>query len=249
MTWFTFYPSRIPLFAVVHALFWLPVMYLVAVSYDHVQPVVPYVSNFGIYPPEKYMFMSSMILYGMLTIISQWFWCFMMRKKFERKSWSTIGQRLSILTGLIFTASGICIVILSFIDTKNDNETHYYLAMLNFICHAIAIPLGTVLVAGVFQPWVWFCFSRVLISIQMILGSYFFVYFNEAGLLVEEAEDFFYIKRHEPGYEEFKWSAVSEWFVIMGCIEITLIIGLELRNYEKQYVYEDKKVLKLCRSN
>ncbi|KAH8850873.1 prokaryotic DNA topoisomerase [Schistosoma japonicum] len=44
MVWIKCYPSRLPLFAVCHALFWLPIGYFVAISYDHVQPVVPYVS-------------------------------------------------------------------------------------------------------------------------------------------------------------------------------------------------------------
>ncbi|CAH8444442.1 unnamed protein product [Heterobilharzia americana] len=235
----SFYPSLVPLYAVVHALFWLPVGYFIAIAYDHVQPIVPYTSALGIYPPEKYMFMALMGSYGVLTIISQWLWCFMMRKKFKRKSWSTVGQHLCVLSAITFTVSGICIVILSFINMKSDNRTHYNLTLLNFICHTIGIPLSTLLVAYVFRPWVWFCLARVLVSLQMIIGSYSFVYFNKAGLRVLDAEDFYYIKSHEPGYKEIALSAFSEWFVIFGCVELTLITGLELRKYEKQYADKD----------
>nr|CAH8827383.1 unnamed protein product [Trichobilharzia regenti] len=241
MKWLKCSPSKVPFFAVIHALFWLPIIYVVAVLHDHVQPIVPYVSSLGIYPPEKYIFTTSMASYGVLTIISQWFWCIMMGRRFAQKSFqSKISKMLSIMTTTMFTISGSSIIILSFIDTRSYDDIHYYLALLTFGSHAAAIPLGTLLVLLVFRPWIWFCLGRIIILLQMIIGSYFFVHFNEAGQLVEEAEDIYYIKKHEPGYEEFKWSALSEWFVVMGFLEITLITGFELRSYEKQRVNRQK---------
>lgn len=35
------------------------------------------------------------------------------------------------------------------------------------------------------------------------------------------------------GYIEFVWSAVSEWCVVLGCAELTFIIALELRDFQK----------------
>ncbi|CAH8470659.1 unnamed protein product [Schistosoma mattheei] len=34
---------KLPFFAVIHALFWLPTTYLIAISNDHISPVVSYV--------------------------------------------------------------------------------------------------------------------------------------------------------------------------------------------------------------
>ncbi|CAH8442153.1 unnamed protein product [Heterobilharzia americana] len=70
----------------------------------------------------------------------------------------------------------------------------------------------------------------------MILASASFVHFNKIGLQVLRAKDFFYIKSYEPGYEEFKWSAVSEWFVVFGCVEITFITAMELREFDRSDV-------------
>ncbi|CAH8829823.1 unnamed protein product [Trichobilharzia szidati] len=235
MEWLYFHPSRIPLFAAIHALFLCPVMYFIAISYDHVQPVAPYVSALGIYPPEKYIFMYSSGVYGVLTIISQWFWYLMMRRRLvERNAWSTVSRLLCIIVPITFTISSISIVALSIFDTKTNNETHYYLSVLNICCHLVSIPLSALLVSYSFRPWIWFCLARLVVWIQIILGAHFFIYFNQLGLLYPEAEDFFYIKPHEPGYEEFKWSAVSEWFATVGCAEVSLITSLELRNYEKK---------------
>ncbi|KAH8850869.1 prokaryotic DNA topoisomerase [Schistosoma japonicum] len=111
-----FYPSYIPLYATIHGLFSLFLLYLVAVYYDHVQPFVPFVSALGIYPPEQYMFMCLMGSYGVMMIISQWFWCSMMMKKFRRKSFSIVGQYTCIFVALLYTIAGICIVLLSFFN-------------------------------------------------------------------------------------------------------------------------------------
>ncbi|CAH8842241.1 unnamed protein product [Trichobilharzia szidati] len=238
MEWPKFYPSRIPLFAAIHALFWLPVMYLIAIYYDHVQPVVPYVSALGVYPPEKYTFMYSLGLFGVLTIISQWFWYLMMRRTLvERNAWSTVSGLLCIIVPITFSISGISIIALSIIDGKTDNHTHYYFSLMNFYCHLVSIPLGGLLVSYAFHPQRWFFFARLIVWIQMILGAHFFIYFNQLGLLIVKAEDYYYIKRHEPGYEEYKWSAVSEWFVILGIVENAFITSLELRNYEKKRLH------------
>ncbi|KAH8850871.1 prokaryotic DNA topoisomerase [Schistosoma japonicum] len=109
------------------------------------------------------------------------------------------------------------------------------------MCHTIVIPLNTLLVVFAFRSWKWFVLARILVAIQMGLGSFFFRYFNKAGLRVLNAVNPFYIKRHEPGYEEFKWSAICEWIVVLGCVEITLITGLELRNYEKENEERSRK--------
>ncbi|KAH8850868.1 prokaryotic DNA topoisomerase [Schistosoma japonicum] len=67
-----FYPSYIPLYATIHGLFSLFLLYLVAVYYDHVQPFVPFVSALGIYPPEQYMFMCLMGSYGVMIVYYNW---------------------------------------------------------------------------------------------------------------------------------------------------------------------------------
>ncbi|CAH8298542.1 unnamed protein product [Schistosoma turkestanicum] len=77
----------------------------------------------------------------------------------------------------------------------------------------------------------------------MGLGSYVFRYFNVAGLRVLAAKDPFYIKRHEPGYEEFKWSAVGEWVLIYTYVQFVLVIGLEMRKYEKMIEKRDRKYI------
>ncbi|CAH8449022.1 unnamed protein product [Schistosoma rodhaini] len=118
---------------------------------------------------------------------------------------------------------------------KDTNQLHFHLTLSNFICHAVAIPLSSLLIVCNFRSWKWFLLARIVVSLQMIIGSYFFVYFNRAGLLVLQAKNLFYIKENEPGYKEFNQCAISEWFVILGLIEITLITGLELRTYENQY--------------
>ncbi|CAH8459856.1 unnamed protein product [Schistosoma turkestanicum] len=238
-----FYPSRIPLYAVCHALFWLPVGYFVAISNDHVQPVVPYVSSLGVYPPERYMFMSLMGSYGVMTIISQWLWSIMMIKIFKRRTKSMIGQVMCIFSAALYTVLGICIVILSFIDTKHNNRIHYRLTVISFVCHTVVVTINTSLVVFAFRPWKWFVCGRILVLTQMGLGSYLFRYFNKAGLRVLAAKDPFYIKRHEPGYEEFKWSAVCEWVVILSYVQLMLITGLEMRKYEKTIEKKDRKYM------
>ncbi|CAH8446202.1 unnamed protein product [Schistosoma bovis] len=237
-----FYPSRVPLFAVFHAIFWLPMIYVVAISYDHVQPFVPFVSSFGIYSPEKYMIMCFLGSYGVMTIISQWFWCFMMINKLKQKSQSGIRPYICIFVGLVYTISGICIVLLSFFNMKDTNQLHFHLTLSNFICHVVAIPLSSLLIVGNFRLWKCFLLARIIVSLQMIIGSFSFVYFNRAGLLVLQAKNLFYIKENEPGYKEFNQCAISEWFVILGLIEVTLITGLELRTYENQYEEINKTV-------
>ncbi|CAH8824793.1 unnamed protein product [Trichobilharzia szidati] len=237
MEWPKFYPSRIPLFAAIHAFFWLPVMYFIATYYDHVQPVVPYVSAFGLYPPEKYMFMYSSLLFGALIIISQWFWYLMMRRRLaERNACSPVGGLLCIMVPINLTISGISIIALSLIDAKTHNFIHYCFSLLNFYGHIVSNPLGALLVLYSFRPRKWFFLARLIVWIQMILGAYFFIYYNKIGLPILKAKDFYYIKPHEPGYEEFKWSAVCEWIVVLGCLEIELITSLELRHYEKRTV-------------
>ncbi|KAH8850878.1 prokaryotic DNA topoisomerase [Schistosoma japonicum] len=173
MLWFKCYPSLLPLYAVCHALFWLPMMYLVAISYDHVQPFIPFVSSFGIYSPEKYMVMSCLGSYGIMTIISQWFWCSMIKGKIKRKSYSTVGQYTCIFIALLYTIAGICIVLLSFFNMKDTNRFHYKLTMINFYCHVIVISLSLLLIICVFRPWKWFLLARILVACQLLLGSYF----------------------------------------------------------------------------
>ncbi|KAH8850874.1 prokaryotic DNA topoisomerase [Schistosoma japonicum] len=187
------------------------------------------------------MFMSLMGSYGVMTIISQWLWSIMMRKKFQRRTKSIMCTFMCIFSAGVYTLLGICIVILSFIDTKHNNRIHYRLTVTSFMCHTIVIPLNTLLVVFAFRSWKWFVLARILVAIQMGLGSFFFRYFNKAGLRVLNAVNPFYIKRHEPGYEEFKWSAICEWIVVLGCVEITLITGLELRNYEKENEERSRK--------
>ncbi|TNN09628.1 prokaryotic DNA topoisomerase [Schistosoma japonicum] len=240
-TWLTFrmlsfklYPSYIPLYATIHGLFWLVLGYLVAVYYDHVQPFVPFVSALGIYPPEQYMFMCLMGSYGVMMIISQWFWCSMMMKKFRRKSFSIVGQYTCIFVALLYTIAGICIVLLSFFNMKDTNQFHYELSMINFYCHVIVIPLSLLLIICVFRPWKWFLLARILVACQLLLGSYFFVYYNWIGNMVFAGSNFFYIREYEPGYVEFNKCAFSEWLAIFSLLEITLITGLELRNHEIQ---------------
>ncbi|KAH8850865.1 prokaryotic DNA topoisomerase [Schistosoma japonicum] len=236
MLWFKCYPSLLPLYAVCHALFWLPMMYLVAISYDHVQPFIPFVSSFGIYSPEKYMVMSCLGSYGIMTIISQWFWCSMIKGKIKRKSYSIVGQYTCIFIALLYTIAGICIVLLSFFNMKDNNKLHFHLTLTNFICHVVAIPLSSLLIVHVFRRWKHFLLARIMVTLQMILGSCFFIYFNRAGLLVLKSEDLYYIKDYEPGYKEFNQCAASEWLIILGLIEITLVTGLELRTNENHYV-------------
>ncbi|CAH8824796.1 unnamed protein product [Trichobilharzia szidati] len=198
MEWPKFYPSRIPLFAVIHALFWLPVSYFIATYYDHVQAVVPYVSAFGLYPPEKYIFMSTMGSFGVLIIISQWFWYLMMRRRLaERNACSPVGGLLCIIVPITFTISGISIIALSIIDAKTHNFIHYRFSLLNFYCHIVSIPLGALLVLYSFRPRKWFFLARLIVWIQMILGAYFFKYYNHIGLIFLQAKDFYYIKPHE----------------------------------------------------
>ncbi|CAI2723914.1 unnamed protein product [Schistosoma spindalis] len=317
MVQFKFYPSQLPIFAVCHALYWLPIGYMVAISYDHVQPFVPFLSSLGIYPPEKYMFTWLMGSYGVMTTISQWFWSSMMRKKFQQRIHSRIGQYTCKFIALLYTVSGICIVLLSIFNMKDTNQLHYRLTMVNFFCQAAAMLLGSLLVFWVYRPMKWFLIARIIVTLQIFLGSYFFVYFNragllvfdgeniyyirehepgytefnkcaislyklnsiserlryhyllgiinntsnnlafefvslyfrtlvvyfnQAGLLVLQAKNLFYIKENEPGYKEFNQCAISEWFVILGLIEITLITGLELRTYENQYEEINKSV-------
>nr|CAH8827430.1 unnamed protein product [Trichobilharzia regenti] len=238
MEWPKFYPSRIPLFAVIHASVLCPIMYIIAIYHDRIQPVVPYVSALGIHPPEKYIFIYSSGVFAVLNIISQWFWYLMTRRRLvERNAWSMVSGLLCIIILMGFAISSISIIGLAIIDAKTDNDKHYDLAVRNFCSHLISIPLGALLVLYSFRPWKWFFLARIIVWIQMILGAFFFVYFNQLGLLYPEAEDFYYIKSHEPGYEEFKWSAVGEWFVVLGIIETSFITSLELRNYEREIAY------------
>nr|CAH8827426.1 unnamed protein product [Trichobilharzia regenti] len=136
--------------------------------------------------------------YGLLTIISQWFWYLMMRRRLvERNACSMVSGLLCIIVLITFTISGICIIALSIIDLKTNNATHYNLCLMNFYCHLGSIPLGALLVSYSFRSWKWFSLARIIVWIQMILGAYYFVYFNEIGRLIVHAEDFYYIKKHE----------------------------------------------------
>ncbi|CAH8829738.1 unnamed protein product [Trichobilharzia szidati] len=225
--------SRLPLFAVLHALFWLPVTYLVAISRDHISPFVPYVSALGIYPPEQYMFMILMSSYGIMATMSQWIWCLKAGNEIRRKTRSKILHIIRANYVVFMTAAGIFIVGLSFINTKQNNSLHYRLTLGNFICHVTAIPLGAIVISFISTKWILFSFGRLFVVLQMILASASFVHFNQIGLRVLRAKDFFYIKTYEPGYEEFKWSAISEWFVVFGCVEITFITAMELREFER----------------
>uniref|UniRef100_A0A5K4FAU5 CWH43-like N-terminal domain-containing protein n=1 Tax=Schistosoma mansoni TaxID=6183 RepID=A0A5K4FAU5_SCHMA len=233
MVWPKFYPSKLPLFAVCYALNLLPVLYLVATSYDHVQPFVPFLSSLGIYPPEKYLFTCTIGLYGVMVIFSQLFWSSMMRRKFKQTTHSRIGQYVCNFISLVYIISGICIVLLSIFNMKDNNLIHYRLTMVNFFCHVTAMILSSVLVFSVYRPMKWFLIARIIVILQLFLGSYFFVYFNRAGLLVFDGQNIYYIKEHERGYYEFNKCAISEWFCIFSIIEITWITGLELRNHEQ----------------
>ncbi|KAH8850882.1 prokaryotic DNA topoisomerase [Schistosoma japonicum] len=224
---------KLPIFAVLHALFWLPTTYLVAISKDHISPVVPYVSALGIYPPEKYMFMILMSSYGMMATVSQWIWCWKASRKIRKLKRSIILHFMCTVVVVVLTVAGISIVGLSLINTKDNNAGHYHLTLVNFTCHVIAIPLGAIIIACISNKWIFYCFGRLFVVIQMMLASASFVHFNQIGLRVLNAKDFFYIKPHESGYIEFVWSAVSEWCVVLGCVEITFITALELHDFEK----------------
>ncbi|CAH8472187.1 unnamed protein product [Schistosoma intercalatum] len=224
---------KLPFFAVIHALFWLPTTYLIAISNDHISPVVPYVSALGIYPPEKYMFMVLMSSYGIMATLSQWIWCWKAGDQIRKMRRSIILHFLRVVVAVFMTIAGMCIVGLSFINTKENNAEHYHLTLLNFICHVIAIPCGAVVIACISNKWILYCFGRLFVVIQMVLASASFVHFNMIGLKVLKAKDFFYIKPYESGYIEFVWSAVSEWCVVLGCAELTFIIALELRDFQK----------------
>ncbi|CAH8472218.1 unnamed protein product [Schistosoma intercalatum] len=233
MVWFKFYPSQLPIFAACYALFLLPIGYLVVISNDHAQPFVPFLSSLGIHPPEKYLFTIIMGSYGLMSTISQWFWLSMVSKKFKKEIHLGIGQYICKFIALLYTISGICIVLLSIFNMKDTNRLHYRLTMVNFFCQATAMLMGSALVFWVYRPMKWFLIARIIVILQLFLGSYFFVYFNRAALLVFAGENIYYIKEHEPGYTEFNKCAISEWFCIFGLIEITLITGLELRKHEE----------------
>nr|CAH8827436.1 unnamed protein product [Trichobilharzia regenti] len=197
MEWPKFYPSRIPLFAVIHASVLCVIMVFIVISYDQI-PVVPYVSSLGVNPPEKYFFIYSSGVFAVLNIISQWFWYLMMRRRLvERNAWSMVSGLLCIIILIAFAISSISIIGLAIIDAKTDNRTHYHLALMNFCSHLISIPLGALLILYSFRPWKWFFLARLIVWIQMILGAFFFVYFNQIGLLIMEAEDGFLVKQHQ----------------------------------------------------
>ncbi|CAH8442135.1 unnamed protein product [Heterobilharzia americana] len=189
---------KIPLFAVLHALFWLPVTYFVAVSKDHISAFVPYVSALGIYPPEKYMFMGLMSTYGVMATFSQWIWFWKAGFEVRKRMKSKIPHLVLIICVLFMTAAGVCIVGLSFINTKENNAVHYRLTLSNFICHVTAIPLGALIIVFISDKWLIFSFGRLCVVLQMILASASFVHFNKIGLQVLRAKDFFYIKSYEP---------------------------------------------------
>ncbi|CAH8449055.1 unnamed protein product [Schistosoma rodhaini] len=234
LCYFSWY--KLPLFAFIHALFWLPTVYLIAISRDHISPVVPYVSALGIYPPEKYMFMALMSIYGIMATVSQWIWCWKAGLQITKIRRSIILHFILVIVFIFMTIAGMSIIGLSFVNTKENNAEHYRLTLVNFICHVIAIPCGAVVIACLSNKWMLFCFGRLFVVIQMVLGSASFVHFNMIGLKVLKAKDFFYIKPYESGYIEFVWSAVSEWCVVMGCAELTFIIALELYDFEKSVV-------------
>ncbi|CAH8446238.1 unnamed protein product [Schistosoma bovis] len=190
-------------------------------------------SALGIYPPEKYMFMVLMSSYGIMATLSQWIWCWKAGVQIRKMRRSIILHFLRVVVAVFMTIAGMCIVGLSFINTKENNAEHYHLTLLNFICHVIAIPCGAVVIACISNKWILYCFGRLFVVIQMVLASASFVHFNMIGLKVLKAKDFFYIKPYESGYIEFVWSAVSEWCVVLGCAELTFIIALELRDFQK----------------
>ncbi|CAH8446229.1 unnamed protein product [Schistosoma bovis] len=168
-----------------------------------------------------------------LATLSQWIWCWKAGVQIRKMRRSIILHFLRVVVAVFMTIAGMCIVGLSFINTKENNAEHYHLTLLNFICHVIAIPCGAVVIACISNKWILYCFGRLFVVIQMVLASASFVHFNMIGLKVLKAKDFFYIKPYESGYIEFVWSAVSEWCVVLGCAELTFIIALELRDFQK----------------
>ncbi|CAH8444351.1 unnamed protein product [Heterobilharzia americana] len=225
--------STIPFCGFIWAIVGLPILYITAISYDHVQPVVPYVSTLGIYPPEKYMFQWLFTIYLILATFSQCLWCSKLMQTLTKRYKSKVPILLTLLVGLIMIVSGMCILGLTYIDTKEDNRSHYHLTLLNFTCHILAMTISVPVIIVTFDRWLFFSTIRLLLLIQMMFAAIGFTYYNRIGLDVLQAKDFYYIKSYEPGYEEFKWSAISEWFIVLGCAEFTLIMGLEIKEAEK----------------
>ncbi|CAH8289107.1 unnamed protein product, partial [Heterobilharzia americana] len=236
-----FYLHHIPFWAFTFATVGSLLVYIIAVSYDHVQPVVPFLSQLAIYPPEKYVFWFFSTIYAILVIFSQWIWCAVVRRKMKRSLQSRILFVLVDLTALLMTISGMFILGLTYIDTLTNNVLHYNLTIANFVCHVSTFTISVVITAFVFEDKLSFCAIRLIALLVMLFSSIDFDHYCYVGLQVLDANDFHYIKEYESGYEEFKWCAISEWIMTFDAYAIHILQGLEIGEISKSLIHSMSK--------
>ncbi|CAH8479278.1 DNA-damage regulated autophagy modulator 1, variant 2 [Schistosoma haematobium] len=210
----------------------LPPLYVASVHYEHVNSLFPFVSSFGVFPPEKHWFRVLMISYALFNMAGNCFWFVIARRKIVIMTKSLIPHLINSFIRLLMIISGLCLIGLSIFDMENYNEIHYLMTVGNFTCHVLSVLFGCCLVAKYFEKPFWFSCFRLLLIVQMVIGAMLFVYFNVIGLPLLNTSNIYRMKPTDGGYWEFLYCAIAEWVMVLACILFTLVIALETQTYE-----------------
>ncbi|CAH8459876.1 unnamed protein product [Schistosoma turkestanicum] len=217
--------------AFVIAVLGLPSMYIASVHNEHVNGLFPFVSSFGVFPPEKHWFPVLMISYAVFNMAGNYFWFVMVKSKISNMTQSLIPHIINSIIRLLMIISGFCLIGLSIFDMENYNGIHYLMTVGNFSCHVLSILLGCYLVAKYFEKPIWFCCFRLMLIVKMVIGALSFTYFNIIGLPLLQTSNIYRMQPTDGGYWEFLYCAIAEWVLVLGCVLFTLVIALETRTY------------------
>nr|CAH8827395.1 unnamed protein product [Trichobilharzia regenti] len=244
-------PFRFSLIALFIAIIGLPILYSVAVYNEHINAFFPFISSFGVFPPEKYGFFVMMTTYSIFNTAGNWFWFQIVKTKISNMSKSLIPLFINSIIRLLMTISGLCLTGLSIFDMEEYNWHHYLMTVCNFFCHGLSITLGGCLMLKYFEDSHWFWCIRFTMTVEMIFSAIAFVYFNFTGLPRLDTLNIYRMLPTDGGYWEFVYCAMAEWVMVATCIVYTLVIALETNKYGKSLmrtVSRDTSTVQLLRN-
>ncbi|CAH8829741.1 unnamed protein product [Trichobilharzia szidati] len=244
-------PFRFSLIALFIAITGLPILYSVAVYEEHINAFFPFISSFGVFPPEKYGFFVMMTSYSIFNTAGNWFWFRIVKTKISNMSKSLIPHLVNSFIRILMTISGLCLTGLSIFDMEKYNWHHYLMTVCNFFCHGLSAMLGGCLLFKYFEDSRWFWCVRFILTIKMLLSAIAFVYFNFLGLPVLDTLNIYRMLPTDGGYWEFVYCAMAEWVMVATCILYTLVIALETNKYGRSVmrtVSRDTSTVQLLRN-